>query len=84
MSDSKNPEREAENPAPMPRAQQGHAVHPDEPEGQQGGTHGGKRARMAPLPESPPGQEQDAHGNVIPFEQRTKDDQERARSGKPG
>jgi hypothetical protein len=37
-----------------------------------------KKARMAPLPESPPGQEQDGKGDVIPLSQRTKDDQEKA------
>jgi hypothetical protein len=36
------------------------------------------RARMAPKPDAPAGQEQDAQGNVIPFSQRTKDDQEKA------
>jgi hypothetical protein len=37
----KNPEGEAENPAPMPRADQGRgqpAKKPDDPEGQQGST----------------------------------------------
>ena len=34
--------------------------------------------KMHPKPGSPPGIELDGHGNVIPFEQRTKDDQERA------
>jgi hypothetical protein len=66
MSSTKNPEQEAENPAPMPQAQQGEA----------------HKARMAPLASSPPGQEQDNHGNVIPLPQRTKDDQEKALSGK--
>ena len=36
------------------------------------------RARMAPRADTPPGQEQDACGNVIPLGQRTKDDQEKA------
>jgi hypothetical protein len=35
---------------------------------------------MAIPPEAPPGIEQDEKGNLIPFEQRTKDDQEKARS----
>lgn len=39
------------------------------------------KARMAPLDSAPPGQEQDNHGNVIPFSQRTKDDQEKAKKG---
>ena len=39
------------------------------------------KARMAPLASSPPGQEQDGHGNVIPLPQRTKDDQEKAAKG---
>ena len=39
------------------------------------------RARMAPRADSPPGQEQDACGNVIPLPQRTRDDQEKATKG---
>lgn len=38
-----------------------------------------KRPRMAIPSEAPPGIEQDGKGNLIPFEQRTKDDQEKAR-----
>ena len=68
MSSLKNPENEAENPAPMPGTQQG-------------GAHAGKRAKMAPQPSAPPGLEQDTLGNAIPFEQRTEDDQELARGG---
>jgi hypothetical protein len=64
MSSTKNPENEAEIPAPMPRSLQG-----------------GKKAKMAPQPSVPPGLEQDAHGNAIPFEQRTQDDQDMARRG---
>jgi hypothetical protein len=37
-----------------------------------------KKARMAPRPDAPPGQEQDGKGHVIPLSQRTKDDQEKA------
>jgi hypothetical protein len=40
-----------------------------------------KRPRMAIPPEAPPGVEQDGKGNLIPFEQRTEDDQEKARAG---
>ena len=40
------------------------------------------KPRMAPLKEAPPGLEQDGCGNVIPFEQRTKEDQEMARAGR--
>ena len=40
------------------------------------------KARMAAQPDAPPGQEQDAHGNVIPLERRTKDDQEKAAQAK--
>ena len=65
MSSLKNPENEAEHPAPMPKSQQG----------------GGKKAKMAPQPSAPPGLEQDALGNAIPFEQRTEEDQELARGG---
>jgi hypothetical protein len=79
MSSSKNPENEAENPASMPKSQQGKGgiSHDGDPAGQQGG----KKAKMAPQPSAPPGLEQDAHGNAIPFEQRTEDDQELARGG---
>ncbi|HXP08099.1 MAG TPA: hypothetical protein VN828_06360 [Acidobacteriaceae bacterium] len=35
------------------------------------------RAKMAPLKDTPPGLETDGKGNVIPFEKRTKDDQEK-------
>ena len=42
------------------------------------------KARMAPLASSPPGQEQDGHGNVIPLPQRTKDDQDKAREKTKG
>jgi hypothetical protein len=59
--DIKNPENEAENPAPMP------AQH---------------KAKMAPLHQAPPGLEQDSKGHVIPLAQRTKDDQEKALSGR--
>jgi hypothetical protein len=39
-------------------------------------------ARMAPRAEAEPGLEQDSKGNVIPLSQRTKDDQEKARTGR--
>lgn len=47
MSDEgiKNPENEAEDPAPMPKADQGKAEprsKPNDPEGQQGSNHPGK------------------------------------------
>lgn len=42
----------------------------------------GHKARMAPLPDAPPGLEQDGEGHVIPVPQRTKDDQEKARGRK--
>ena len=40
-----------------------------------------KRPRMAIPPEAPPGIEQDEKGNLIPFEQRTEDEQEKVRAG---
>jgi hypothetical protein len=40
-----------------------------------------KRPRMAVPPDAPPGIEQDEKGNLIPFDKRTCDDQERARAG---
>lgn len=83
MSSAKNPDHEAENPAPMPKAgQKGERAHGSDPEGQQGGTHGGKKATMAPHADAPPGLEQDSHGDVIPLAQRTKDDQEKALRGR--
>jgi hypothetical protein len=43
------------------------------------------KARMHPLKDAPPGLEQDGQGNVIPFAQRTKEDQEKAQESiKPG
>jgi hypothetical protein len=61
MSGTKNPENEAENPAPMPPHQ---------------------TTKMAPLQEAPPGLEQDSHGNPIPLSQRTKENQQKALSGR--
>jgi hypothetical protein len=60
MSSTKNPEHEAENPAPMPRQ--------------------GKKAKMAPRHDAPPGLEQDGQGNTIPLAQRTEEDQQKARA----
>ena len=40
------------------------------------------KPRMAPRAEAEPGLEQDGKGNVIPLSQRTKDDQEKARTGR--
>jgi len=40
------------------------------------------KPRMAPLPDAAPGLEQDGKGDVIPFDQRTRDDQEKARTGR--
>ena len=64
MSDTKNPDHEAENPASMP------------------GQQSEKRAKMAPHRDAPPGMEQDGRGNVIPFAQRTKEDQEKTLTGR--
>ncbi len=38
------------------------------------------KPRMAPRKDAPPGQEQDGCGRVIPLEQRTEEDQEKART----
>jgi hypothetical protein len=38
------------------------------------------RAKMAPLKEAPPGLETDGQGDIIPFEERTRDDQEKVRA----
>lgn len=80
MSSTKNPDHEAENPAPMPKASQKAecGAHGSDPEGQQGG----KKAKMAPHSDAAPGLEQDGRGNVIPLSQRTKEDQEKALSGR--
>ncbi len=40
-----------------------------------------RKTKMAPRAEAEPGLEQDGKGNVIPLSQRTKDDQEKARTG---
>lgn len=74
---SKNPESEADHPAPMPASLQGKGghSHDNDPADQQAG----KKAKMAPQPSATPGLEQDAYGNSIPFEQRTEEDQEKAR-----
>jgi hypothetical protein len=40
-----------------------------------------QKARMAPQKNAPPGLEQDSHGDVIPLDQRTEDDKEKARAG---
>lgn len=37
------------------------------------------KPRMAPHPDAPPGLEQGSKGNVIPFEKRTEEDQEKVR-----
>ena len=77
MSSTKNPEHEAENPAPMPQSQAGKGgrSHRHDLAGQQG-----KKAKMAPRHDAPPGLEQDGQGNTIPLEQRTEEDQQKARA----
>jgi len=80
---NKNPEQEAEHPAPMPRGQQGQGGKPQDrdPQGQQGGT-GAHKAKMAVHSGSPPGIELDGKAHVIPVEQRTEADREKARHAK--
>ena len=41
-------------------------------------------SKMAPQKDAPAGLETDGKGNVIPFERRTKDDQEKAMGAIPG
>lgn len=81
-SDSiKNPEGEAEHPAPMPKNQQGqgHAPKPRDAEGRQGGQlDENHRAKMAVHSDSPPGIELDGQAHVIPLEQRTEGDRQKA------
>jgi hypothetical protein len=38
------------------------------------------RAKMAPLKEAPAGLETDGQGDIIPFEERTRDDQEKVQA----
>lgn len=78
----KNPEQEAEHPAPMPRNQQGQGGKPQDcdPQGQQGGYHGDPHAKMAP--HSGSGIELDGKAQVIPVEQRTEAGREKASHGK--
>lgn len=85
MTSTKNPEQEAEHPAPMPRDRQGQGGKPQDrdPEGQQGSTHGGEhKAKMAVHSDSPPGIELDGKAHVIPVEQRTRADQEKAKKAR--
>jgi hypothetical protein len=85
-SDSdKNPEQEAQHPAPMPKSQQGQGGKGQDrdPQGQQGGYHGdAHKAKMAVHSDSPPGIELDGKAHVIPVEQRTAADREKARHAK--
>lgn len=86
MTSTKNPEQEAEHPAPMPRNQQGQGGSPKDrdPAGQQGGYHGEPehKARMAVHSDAPPGIELDGKAHVIPVEQRTKADREKAKKAR--
>jgi hypothetical protein len=79
MASIKNPEQEAEHPAPMPEDQQGQGGKPEnhDPAGQQGGEH---KAKMAVHSGSPPGIELDGKAHIIPVEQRTRGDQEKAKN----
>lgn len=76
MASTKDPEKESKNPASMPKAQQGQGgpVRPVDPEGQQGGHH----AKMAVHPDSPPGIELDGKARVIPLDERTEGDRQKA------
>ena len=72
----KNPDEEAEHPAPMPKNQQGqgHAPRPHDPEGRQGGQlREEPRAKMTVHSDTPPGIELDRQTRVIPIKQRTED-----------
>ena len=73
----KNPDEEAEHPAPMPKNQQGqgHAPRPHDAEGRQGGQLREKpRAKVTVHSDATPGTELDGQANVTPVEQRTDDD----------
>ena len=63
---TKNPEEEAQHPAPMPKARRG-GQHREKP-----------HAKMAVHPGSPPGIELDGHAHVIPIDQRTEGDRRKA------
>ena len=85
MSSIKNPGQEAEHPAPMPKDQQGQGgkVPDRDPAGQQGGQLDREpKAKMAVHSDSPPGIELDGKAHVIPVEQRTKADQEKAKKAR--
>jgi hypothetical protein len=41
-----------------------------------------RKPRMAPRKDAPPGLEQDGCGRTIPVDQRTEEDQEKARAGR--
>ena len=74
---TKDPHQESQNPAPMPKSQQGQAQaggpsHPADPEGQQG------HAKMAVHPQSPPGIELDGKARIIPLDQRTEADRQKS------
>jgi hypothetical protein len=78
---TKNPEQEAQHPAPMPEDQQGQgsAPKPHDPEGRQGGQHGDRpKAKMAVHSDSPPGIELDGKAHAIPLDQRTRADRQKA------
>ncbi len=74
---TKDPQKESQDPASMPKAQQGQGGHtrPVDPEGQQGHAH---HAKMAVHSDSPPGIELDGKAHVIPLAQRTEGDRRKA------
>jgi hypothetical protein len=78
---TKDPQKESQNPASMPREQQGQGAppKPKDPEGQQGHAH---HAKMAVHSDSPPGIELDGKAHVIPLEERTEGDQRKAKESR--
>ncbi len=68
---TKDPNRESQAPAPMPKSRQGQ------------GRAGGHRAKMAVHSDSPPGIELDGKARIIPLNERTDGDRQKAlRRGK--
>lgn len=76
---TKDPNKESQNPAPMPKSQQGQGRaggpdRPADPQGRQGGHH----AKMAVHSDSPPGIELDGKARIIPLDERTEGDRQKA------
>ena len=76
MASTKDPEKESKAPAKMPKAQQGQGG-PARPKDREG-RHGEHHAKMAVHSDSPPGIELDGKAHIIPIDQRTEGDRQKA------